>query len=149
MQYCRPTLPTDLPTEYRMSMMTTASFLSAALLLLVPGILTEKAYGPNPIKLTIVNSISNAPNETYSADVVFRGILLGAMRRLQQTNADFKFTYTEDPNYGPFLESVNGVAGDNAEHTYWELLVQTGTNGPVIRPDVLAVTSQNQMTASS
>ncbi|XP_055752452.1 transcobalamin-1-like [Salvelinus fontinalis] len=113
-----------------------AFFLSAALLLLVPGILTEKEHGSNPINLTIVNSISNAPNETYSADVVFRGILLGAMRRLQQTNSDFKFTYTEDPNYGPFLESVNGVAGDNAEHTYWELLVQTGKSGSVIRPDV-------------
>ncbi|XP_041734723.1 transcobalamin-1-like [Coregonus clupeaformis] len=119
-----------------MSMMTIASFLSAALLLLVPGILTEKAYGPNLIELTIVNSLSNAPNETYSADMVFRGILLGAMRRLQETNSDFKFTYREDPNYGPFLESVNGVAGVNAEHTYWELLVQTGKNGPVIRPDV-------------
>ncbi|CAB1347552.1 unnamed protein product [Coregonus sp. 'balchen'] len=65
---------------------------------------------------------------------------IGAMRRLQETNADFNehcsswFTYKEDPNYGPFLESVN--AGDNAEHTYWELLVQTVKNGPVIRPDV-------------
>lgn len=47
-----------------------------------------------------------------------------------------RFTYTEDLNYGPFLESVNGVAGDNAEHTYWELLVQTGKNGPVIIPDL-------------
>jgi hypothetical protein len=46
-----------------------------------------------------------------------------------------RFTYTEDLNYGPFLESVNGVAGNNAEHN-WELLVQTGKNGPVIRPDV-------------
>uniref|UniRef100_A0A673ZLY9 Transcobalamin-like C-terminal domain-containing protein n=1 Tax=Salmo trutta TaxID=8032 RepID=A0A673ZLY9_SALTR len=119
-----------------MMSMIMASFLSAALLLLVPGILTEKGYGKKNIELTIVNSISNAPNETYSADIVFRGILLGAMRRLQQTNADFKFTYTEDLNYGPFLESVNGVAGDNAEHTYWELLVQIGKNGSVIRPDV-------------
>ncbi|XP_031651116.1 transcobalamin-1-like [Oncorhynchus kisutch] len=113
-----------------------ASFLSTALLLLVPGILTEKDHGSKPINLTVVNNISDAPNETYSTDIVYRGILLGAMRRLQQTNADFKFTYTEDLNYGPFLESVNGVAGDNAEHTYWELLVQTGKNGSVIRPDV-------------
>uniref|UniRef100_A0A673ZM36 Transcobalamin-like C-terminal domain-containing protein n=1 Tax=Salmo trutta TaxID=8032 RepID=A0A673ZM36_SALTR len=119
-----------------MMSMIMASFLSAALLLLVSGILTEKEYGSKPINLTIVNSIANAPNETYSADIVFRGILLGAMRRLQQTNADFKFTYRDDLNYGPFLESVNGVAGDNAEHTYWELLVQTGKNGSVIRPDV-------------
>uniref|UniRef100_A0A8C7MH91 Transcobalamin-like C-terminal domain-containing protein n=1 Tax=Oncorhynchus kisutch TaxID=8019 RepID=A0A8C7MH91_ONCKI len=112
------------------------SSLIKALLLLVPGILTEKDHGSKPINLTVVNNISDAPNETYSTDIVYRGILLGAMRRLQQTNADFKFTYTEDLNYGPFLESVNGVAGDNAEHTYWELLVQTGKNGSVIRPDV-------------
>ncbi|CAB1348541.1 unnamed protein product, partial [Coregonus sp. 'balchen'] len=115
-----------------MSMMTIASLLSAALLLLVPGILTEKSS----FELVVVNSISNAPNKTYSIDVVFRGILIGAMRRLQETNAGFNFTYTEDPNYGPFLVSVNGVAGNNTENTFWELLVQTGGNGTTITPNV-------------
>ncbi|XP_010870427.2 transcobalamin beta a [Esox lucius] len=118
-----------------MSMMTTATLLSAALLLLVPGILTKESVETSPIQLMIVNSISNAPNVTHTTEIVFRGILLGAMRRLQETNTDFKFTYREDPNYGPFLVSVNGVAGDDAEHTYWELLVKN-SNGVIIRPDV-------------
>ncbi|CDQ59256.1 unnamed protein product [Oncorhynchus mykiss] len=38
------------------------------------------------------------------------------MRRLQETNAGFNFPYTEDPNYGPFLVNVNGVAGNNTEN---------------------------------
>lgn len=57
-----------------------------------------------------------------------------------------RFTYTEDPNYGPYLESVNGVAGNDKEHTYWELLVKT-PDGKLIRPNVgkfAAKTSPNQ-----
>uniref|UniRef100_A0AAZ3Q882 Uncharacterized protein n=1 Tax=Oncorhynchus tshawytscha TaxID=74940 RepID=A0AAZ3Q882_ONCTS len=88
------------------------------------------------IELVVVNSISNTPNKTYSTDVAIRGVLIGAMRRLQETTAGFNFTYTEDRNYGPFLVSVNGVAGNNTENTFWELLVQTGGNGTTIRPDV-------------
>ncbi|KAJ7990450.1 hypothetical protein DPEC_G00300440 [Dallia pectoralis] len=117
-----------------MSMITTATFLSAALLLLVPGILTQEPGVTSPIQLMIVNSISNTPNVTHTTDIVFRGILIGAMRRLQETNTDFKFTYIENPNYGPYLVSVNGLAGDDTEHTYWELLVKRGKT--IIRPDV-------------
>lgn len=47
----------------------------------------------------------------------------------------YRFTYTEDPNYGPYLESVNGVAGSKEDHSYWELLVETPDN-QLIRPDV-------------
>lgn len=47
----------------------------------------------------------------------------------------FRFTHTEDPNYGPSLESVNGVAGNEKDRTYWELLVKT-PDGQIKRPDV-------------
>lgn len=47
----------------------------------------------------------------------------------------YRFTYTEDPNYGPYLESVNGLAGREKDRTYWELLVRT-PDGQLIRPDV-------------
>lgn len=33
-----------------------------------------------------------------------------------------RFTVREDPDFGLFLESVNGVAGIVHEQTYWEIL---------------------------
>lgn len=35
------------------------------------------------------------------------------------------FTVKEHPDFGPFLESVNGVSGDEHEHTYWEILSES------------------------
>ncbi|XP_033968884.1 transcobalamin-1-like isoform X5 [Trematomus bernacchii] len=87
----------------------------------------EVAPTPNcvtPFSILVSNSVTNAPNKTYSTCVVSRGILLGGMRRLQETNKGFRFTYTEDPNYGPYLQSVNGLKGSTKDRTYWELLVK-------------------------
>uniref|UniRef100_A0A3B4V7Q6 Transcobalamin-like C-terminal domain-containing protein n=1 Tax=Seriola dumerili TaxID=41447 RepID=A0A3B4V7Q6_SERDU len=91
--------------------------------------------GPVPIQVEVQNPIDKIPPVTYSTHVVYRGILLGAMNRLMNSTSDFKFAYTEDPNYGPFLQSVNGVAGSTEKHTYWELLVQS-PDGKITRPDV-------------
>uniref|UniRef100_A0A8C6NNQ4 Transcobalamin-like C-terminal domain-containing protein n=1 Tax=Nothobranchius furzeri TaxID=105023 RepID=A0A8C6NNQ4_NOTFU len=104
------------------------------LLLLLPGTLTENS-GSTSIEMVVKNRLLNKDPLTYSTEVVYRGILIGAMRRLMNSNADFKFTYSEDPNYGPFLESVNGLAGNEKERTYWELLVKTSDNH-ILRPDV-------------
>lgn len=60
----------------------------------------------------------------------------------QSDGSSARFTYTEDPNYGPYLESVNGLAGSDKDRTYWELLVRT-PDGQLIRPDV------GQFTAST
>ncbi|KAI3354662.1 hypothetical protein L3Q82_019149 [Scortum barcoo] len=119
-------------------MMTGPALLSAALLLLLPGTLTGSKLQSKetvPIDVVVENSLLGTAPVTFSTQVVYRGILLGALKTLMASNTGFKFTYTEDPNYGPYLESVNGVAGNDKEHTYWELLVKT-PDDKIIRPDV-------------
>uniref|UniRef100_A0A8C6SAG0 Transcobalamin-like C-terminal domain-containing protein n=1 Tax=Neogobius melanostomus TaxID=47308 RepID=A0A8C6SAG0_9GOBI len=87
------------------------------------------------ITIVVTNSLTGGPKRMYSTYTVYRGILIGAMRRLQETNEHFNFTYSEDSNYGPYLESVNGLAGNFAERTYWQLKVKK-PNGVVIIPNV-------------
>ncbi|XP_036416088.1 transcobalamin-1-like [Colossoma macropomum] len=91
--------------------------------------------GPYPISLVVYNSLADVQNLTYTTDIAYRGILLGAMMKIQESADTFKFTITENPDYGPYLVSVNGVAGNDNEQTYWELLAQL-QNGTIIRPDV-------------
>ncbi|KAG7480147.1 hypothetical protein JOB18_044518 [Solea senegalensis] len=88
-----------------------------------------------PIAVEVRNSIENAVPLTFSTHVASRGILIGALKKLMDSNTDFKFTYRDDPDYGPYLESVNGLAGDDKQRTYWELLVET-PDGKTIRPEV-------------
>lgn len=33
-----------------------------------------------------------------------------------------RFTVKEDPDFGPFLESVNGIVSDKHKNRYWEIL---------------------------
>uniref|UniRef100_A0A3Q2NNB6 DUF4430 domain-containing protein n=1 Tax=Fundulus heteroclitus TaxID=8078 RepID=A0A3Q2NNB6_FUNHE len=100
-------------------------------------------YEPVPIEVVVKNSLLNKNPVTYSTEVVHGWILLGAMRKLMDVNENFKFSYTEDPNYGPFLDSVNGLAGKEEERTYWELLVKT-PDGTIIRPNVGTSNLENQ-----
>ncbi|KAK5869045.1 hypothetical protein PBY51_010008 [Eleginops maclovinus] len=115
-----------------MMMMTVV--LSAALLLLIPGTLTQ-SIKLLPIDVVVKTSSNDIDPLTFSTHVADRGILLGALNRLMDTNANFKFTYSDNPNFGPYLESVNGVAGNDTQHTYWKLQVKTA-DGKVITPDV-------------
>uniref|UniRef100_A0A669AWM9 Uncharacterized protein n=1 Tax=Oreochromis niloticus TaxID=8128 RepID=A0A669AWM9_ORENI len=90
--------------------------------------------GSLSIKLSVENELSNEPLKSYSSSVVEGGVLLGALRRLHDAQHDFKFTVKEDPNFGLFLESVNGVAGNKDEKTYWEILSES--SGEFNRLDV-------------
>lgn len=43
-----------------------------------------------PIEVVVENSLLNTPPVTFSTGTVYRGILLGALRKLMASNADFK-----------------------------------------------------------
>ncbi|KAF7667040.1 hypothetical protein LDENG_00082590 [Lucifuga dentata] len=102
------------------------ALLSVGLLLVwLQGTLTHKGPATVSIKLSVENDLANVTPQTYSSSVVERGVLLGALRRLQETQQDFKFTVKEDPNYGLLLESVNGEAGNEHKQTYWEILSES------------------------
>ncbi|KAK9536396.1 hypothetical protein VZT92_006178 [Zoarces viviparus] len=88
-----------------------------------------------PIRLSVEDDLSNMTPESRFSSVVEGGVLLGALRRLQETQQDFKFTVKEDPDVGLLLESVNGVAGNEREQTYWEIL--SDSSGEYSRLDVV------------
>ncbi|CAN9510918.1 unnamed protein product [Ophioblennius macclurei] len=110
------------------------ALLSATLLLLLlPTTLSDSGWVP--IRLIVKNRLASAEDVVHDTHGVYGGVLLGAMRRLMASNSNFEFTYSEDPDYGPYLESVNGVAGNTDDRTYWELLV-ISDNGVFVPLDV-------------
>ncbi|XP_076745207.1 cobalamin binding intrinsic factor-like isoform X1 [Maylandia zebra] len=117
-----------------MALRTSALLSVGFFLLLTRGALTDTDEGSLSIKLSVENEQSNEPLKSYSSSVVKGGVLLGALRRLHDAQHDFKFTVKEDPNFGLFLESVNGVAGNKDEKTYWEILSES--SGEFDRLDV-------------
>ncbi|CAK6953726.1 transcobalamin beta a [Scomber scombrus] len=115
--------------------LNTAALLSVGLLLLlIQGTLAGRGPVNLPIRLSVVNDLSNMTPESYSSSVVEGGVLLGALRRLQETQQDFKFTVKVDSDFGLLLESVNGVSGSEGEQTYWEILSES--SGEYSRLDV-------------
>lgn len=46
-----------------------------------------------PIRVSVENDLSNMTPETYSSSVVEGGVLLGALRRLQEAQQDFKYDH--------------------------------------------------------
>ncbi|XP_066565105.1 transcobalamin-1 [Amia ocellicauda] len=107
-------------------MALTVTLLLSALLLL-QGVLTQSG-SEYTVSLSVQNTINNLPTLTYTTTIPYRAILLGAMRKINKADPqNFSFDIREDSNYGPFLVSVNGVAGCNTDHTYWQLLKTDGT----------------------
>ncbi|CAG5874748.1 unnamed protein product [Menidia menidia] len=104
------------------------------LLSLAQGAPSNKGPVSLPFRVSVENDLSNLTPVSYASSVVEGGVLIGALRRLQETQNDFKFTVQEHPDFGPFLESVNGVAGDEAQNTYWEILSEN--SGEYSRLDV-------------
>uniref|UniRef100_A0A3B5K8F9 DUF4430 domain-containing protein n=1 Tax=Takifugu rubripes TaxID=31033 RepID=A0A3B5K8F9_TAKRU len=91
-----------------------------------------------PLRLSVVNALSDEIPGSYSSSVVEGGVLMGVLRRLQETQLDFNSVWlcycSHDPDFGLFLESVNGVAGNVHEQTYWEILSES--SGDYRRIDV-------------
>ncbi|XP_029029677.1 transcobalamin beta a [Betta splendens] len=103
-----------------------AALLSLSFLLVwAHGRLTHEGSATLPIRLTVVNKLANTSPQAFSSSVLEGGILVSALRRLQEANQRFKFTVIDNPNFGLFLESVNGVAGSDKDKTYWELLSES------------------------
>ncbi|XP_015192902.1 transcobalamin-2-like [Lepisosteus oculatus] len=99
----------------------------STVLLLVPALLVQAESSEarskwSPIQLSVENAIESTPPLIFKGSVPYRGVLLGAMLRIQQENSNFRFETRDDINYGPYLVSVNGVAGNDTAHTYWQLL---------------------------
>lgn len=63
-------------------------------LLILSSVLTLTSFfsanGQTPISVLVSNSVTNCPNKTYSTYVAYRGILLGGLRRLQDSNSGFR-----------------------------------------------------------
>ncbi|CAN9501465.1 unnamed protein product [Ophioblennius macclurei] len=104
----------------------TAALLSVGfLLVLTQGAPTNKEEASLPIRLSVENDLFSTIPEFYQTSVAEGGVLLGALRRLQEMQRGFKFTVKEDPDFGLLIESVNGVAGDKQAQTYWEILSES------------------------
>ncbi|KAL2094982.1 hypothetical protein ACEWY4_009701 [Coilia grayii] len=82
-------------------------------------------------QLSVMNKINNQPIQRYNATAKTGGSLLGAMTRLKQTSNNFTFTGSENPDFGVFIESVNNVAGNFTDRTFWQILSnKSGTPTP-------------------
>lgn len=100
--------------------MKTLASLSVYLLLLSN--LSASDTGEVHFTVLVTNSVMPVPVQKYSTYVPEGGTLFDGLMQLQELNKGFTFNYTQNPNYGPFLQSVNGLPGDVKNHTYWQLL---------------------------
>ncbi|KAK0142902.1 hypothetical protein N1851_019152 [Merluccius polli] len=114
--------------------MVSSALLSSLLVISLSGILTQNADSL-PFNLVVKDNQDNSNKMMYNAYTPMQGVLFGAMMRLNSTNSNFTFTSSQNIDYGEYLESVNGLYGNNKNQTYWELLVQTA-NKTIIRPNV-------------
>ncbi|KAK5613548.1 hypothetical protein CRENBAI_020045 [Crenichthys baileyi] len=72
--------------------MKTVLLLTALLLLLPSGTLTRRNE-PVPIEVLVKNSLLNKDPVNYRSEVVPGWILLGAMRKLMDSDVNFKYEY--------------------------------------------------------
>ncbi|XP_067296264.1 cobalamin binding intrinsic factor-like isoform X2 [Pseudorasbora parva] len=86
----------------------------------------SEELAPMLVKVDVTNKFANKM-VSYNTTVPEGMPMFGVLNKLQDTNS-FNFTYSINKSYGIYLESVNGVAGSNENHTYWELLSKKGNS---------------------
>ncbi|XP_073695452.1 transcobalamin beta a [Garra rufa] len=104
--------------------LTAISLLCFAALLPFPGLGLSADSGKLeqvPVRVTIINDLTNE-QISYATTVVEEGLIFGALNQLQDSNDDFKFSYSTDKNFGLYVKSVNGLIGSDVDQTYWEIL---------------------------
>ncbi|CAI5650535.1 unnamed protein product [Oreochromis niloticus] len=95
--------------------------LSAAVLLLV--FVGQSAQSNDNTYFKVVVNTPPYSIKNYNTFTAPNGSLFGGLIRLKMSDQGFDFEYKVNDDYGPFLISVNGLAG-NSSH-YWKLLSGT------------------------
>ncbi|XP_039623452.1 transcobalamin-1-like [Polypterus senegalus] len=76
------------------------------------------------VQFTVANPFRNSSN-SIDVSVLDGSTLLTVMERAAQLDPQhFSFT-TQSSVYGPFVTSIQGVAGSSTDHTYWQFLSGT------------------------
>ncbi|XP_073695475.1 cobalamin binding intrinsic factor-like [Garra rufa] len=109
--------------------LTAISLLCFAALLPSPGLGKQDDHSGDLkqmyIKVTVTNKFANM-DISYPTSLSKGTPMFGVLNHLQDSNKNFSFTYSINKGHGIYLESVNGLAGSMANHTYWELLSKKG-----------------------
>lgn len=82
---------------------------------------TEKPINIS-VNFTVTNAIANNFTDSIKVSVPMGSVLLTVMKVAAKEQPE-KFSYTlEDSSWGPYVTSIQGVAGNLKERTYWQFL---------------------------
>ncbi|XP_078389598.1 cobalamin binding intrinsic factor-like [Cetorhinus maximus] len=71
------------------------------------------------ITYTITNTVNGSFTCHISVSQPSGSTLDKFMEEAQKMDKHFRFTFEEDPTFGKFITSINGLANDKAQNLYW------------------------------